>query len=126
MYPFIGRHFIASYCGCATNSLTDHARLLSALERGARAAGATVLDRSIRAFAPEGFTAVVVVLLSESHATIHTYPEHRACFVDLFTCGLNCSAEKFDVALCEWLRPTHVDRRVFVREVEVREDGLSS
>jgi S-adenosylmethionine decarboxylase proenzyme len=85
-----------------------------ALERAARAAGAVVLERTMHSFSPEGFTAMV--LLSESHATIHTYPEHRTCFVDLFTCGLRCRAERFDSVLREWLSPASVVHRVFLRD----------
>jgi S-adenosylmethionine/arginine decarboxylase-like enzyme len=33
-------------------------------------------------------------ILSESHLTFHTYPEHKGCFFDLFTCGTRCQPEK--------------------------------
>jgi S-adenosylmethionine decarboxylase len=36
-------------------------------------------------FEPQGVT--VLALLSESHASIHTYPEVGSVFVDVFTCG---------------------------------------
>ncbi|MGH7195134.1 MAG: S-adenosylmethionine decarboxylase, partial [Candidatus Saccharimonadales bacterium] len=45
----------------------------------------------------------------------HTYPEHQACFVDLFTCGRTCSAEGFDAVMCEYLKPTRADRRMITR-----------
>lgn len=32
-------------------------------------------------------------ILSESHFTFHTYPEHQGCFFDIFTCGTKCFPE---------------------------------
>ena len=58
----------------------------------------------------------MVLLLSESHASIHTYPEYNSCFVDLFTCGQKCSAEKFDMYLREYLKPKQTDSRIQVRK----------
>jgi S-adenosylmethionine/arginine decarboxylase-like enzyme len=39
-------------------------------------------------FWASGFTGCFI--LSESHLTFHTYPEHEGCFFDLFTCGTRC------------------------------------
>lgn len=36
-------------------------------------------------FAPQGVS--VVAILAESHLAVHTWPEHRAATVDVFTCG---------------------------------------
>lgn len=117
-YEYYGCHLMANYVGCDREALADNAGLKAALESAVRAAGATLLDRVDYAFKPSGMTAVM--LLSESHASIHTYPEHQACFVDLFTCGRGCSVQKFDEALCEYLRPQHVQRRTLLRH----EDGI--
>lgn len=47
--------------------------------------GATILDVVVRKFEPQGFTMAFV--LAESHATVHTYPEHGVYMMDMFTCG---------------------------------------
>ncbi|RLC43121.1 MAG: adenosylmethionine decarboxylase, partial [Candidatus Coatesbacteria bacterium] len=36
-------------------------------------------------FHPQGYS--IAILISESHATIHTFPEADSLFVDFFTCG---------------------------------------
>lgn len=36
-------------------------------------------------FSPMGYSYAYV--LSESHFTIHTYPEHQSCYIDLFCCN---------------------------------------
>src|SRR5690348_2184630 len=84
-YRFYGRHFIASYLDCDEEALNNVVKLSEAMHQAAAASGATVLKGSEYIFPPTGLT--MVLLLSESHASIHTYPEHRACFIDLFTCG---------------------------------------
>lgn len=92
----------------------DPDRLLDVLRHAAAASGATLVDAVSHEFTPAGFTAVL--LLSESHASIHTFPEHSACFVDLFTCGLSCDHDAFANVLQAALRPAVVDRRLIERD----------
>lgn len=110
---FNGRHFLATYLDCDPAALADRTTLAAALSRAAREAGAKVLGLSEHAFEPKGYSAVL--LLAESHASIHTYPERGACFVDLFTCGSGCSPEAFDAALRQVLRPARIERRIVSR-----------
>jgi S-adenosylmethionine decarboxylase len=120
-YEFFGRHLLASYVGCDPAALADSAGLKAAMERAIEAAGATLIRSVDYSFSPNGMTAVM--LLAESHASIHTYPEHQACFVDLFTCGRGCSAQKFDAMLCQYLRPTNVQRRTVLRHADGIEEA---
>ena len=119
-YQFWGRHFIASYNKCNIERLTSPG-LLTALREAIEASGASLLSEAVHTFPNAGLTAVF--LLSESHASIHTYPEHSACFVDLFTCGESCRAEDFDAVLRKFLCPGCVDARVLVRH-ESNEEQL--
>jgi S-adenosylmethionine decarboxylase len=119
-YDFVGRHFLASYVGCDPDRLRDLAGLKAAFERAVAASGATLLSSSDYVYLPDGYT--LVCLLSESHASIHTYPEHNACFVDLFTCGLRCRPEPFDAALRDYLRPAQHHVRRLVRSEKTEEE----
>ncbi len=112
-YQFIGRHFVASYYGCNDAALKNIDKLRQTMKDAVHLSGATLLDSSEYIFAPDGFT--MVLLLSESHASIHTYPEYGACFVDFFTCGTHCMAEQFDDALRAYLRPDRVEQQIFTR-----------
>lgn len=105
-YSFAGTHFTASYKGCDHQALTNISKLKEKMLEAANASGAKILGLADYVFEPDGYT--MVVLLSESHASIHTYPEFDSCFVDLFTCGNTCSSEKFDAILKEYLKPTQV------------------
>ena len=112
-YEFKGRHFVASYLSCDRDRISNIEELKKAFLAAVNASGATVLDTADYVFAPDGLT--MVVLLSESHASIHTYPEHNACFIDLFTCGSSCDAAKFDEALQEYLKPEIILSTLFDR-----------
>ena len=115
LYEFWGRHLIATYGECDEAALRDHASLLRVLETTARASGATVLQTVSKSFSSSGLTAVL--LLSESHASIHTYPEHRSCFVDLFTCGSHCHPERFGKLLTDYLRPGIAHQQIILRHL---------
>lgn len=109
-YSFYGRHLIAQYYDCDHAALCDTKQLAAAMKQATLASGAHLLGSTDYTFEGNGYT--LVLLLSESHASIHTYPEYNACFVDLFTCGQKCSAAKFDAALREYLKPKRVDSRL--------------
>ena len=58
--------------------------------QAAEAAGATIVQSVFHRFSPHGVTGVVVV--AESHLSIHTWPEYGYAAVDFFTCG-DCRPE---------------------------------
>jgi S-adenosylmethionine decarboxylase proenzyme len=118
-YQFKGTHFLASYSGCDESALTNIEELPQAMLKAVRDCGATILESAEYVFPPDGLT--MVILLSESHASIHTYPEHHACFVDLFTCGNKCSFEKFDASLRDYLKPKEVCAKVLSRCQDIEE-----
>ena len=93
--------------------LANSERLSEAFHAAVKASGATLLKSVEHVFPPHGFTAVA--LLSESHASIHTYPEHNSCFVDIFTCGTGCNVDAFDSELRRHFRPQNVSLRIVHR-----------
>ncbi len=46
---------------------------------------ATIVQPVFHHFSPHGVSGVVVI--AESHFTIHTWPEYGYCALDIFTCG---------------------------------------
>lgn len=82
---FAGQHVLAELEGVSPELLDDEKFLRHALGEALTQADATVLEVISRQFEPQGVT--VLALLSESHASIHTYPELGSVFVDVFTCG---------------------------------------
>jgi len=118
-YRFAGRHFLGSYLSCDASAMTDVDSLIDAMDRAVVASGATILNKTPYIFPPNGLT--IVYTLSESHASIHTYPEHGSCFVDLFTCGDHCSSEKFHEVLSAYLKPAQIDARLLIRTETIEE-----
>jgi S-adenosylmethionine decarboxylase len=102
-----GRHLVANYKLCDLARLSDNKALIDVMRQAIAEASATILQTNIHEFDNGGMTAVF--LLSESHASIHTYPEHGGCFVDLFTCGKACDDTVFDAVLRAYLMPQSVD-----------------
>ena len=105
-----GMHCLVDCYGVAADLLTDVASLRTLLRAAAEAAGAHVLFDHFHAFGVDpsgragvdgvtpgqvGVTGVApgqagvtgVVLLAESHASIHTWPDDRFAAIDLFLCG---------------------------------------
>lgn len=81
-----GRHLLADLGGIAAQRLNDCASLEALLRDAALAAGAHVLFSHFHGFgAGQGVTGVL--LLAESHITIHTWPEDGFAAADIFMCG---------------------------------------
>jgi S-adenosylmethionine decarboxylase len=81
----VGKHILAEFSGCNTRLLNDEKALNRHMIAAAEAADLTVLGVRSHKFDPCGVS--VIVLLSESHLTIHTWPELGYCAIDIFTCG---------------------------------------
>lgn len=80
-----GVHLLIECLGCDRAVLDDALALEQALRAAADAIGATVVGAMFHRFAPQGVTGVL--LLAESHVSVHSWPEQGYAAVDLFTCG---------------------------------------
>lgn len=84
-YSTFGRHVAVDTWGANSDLLNDVKFLEEMLVTAANKSGATVLSVQSKQFEPQGAT--VLVLLSESHISIHTYPEKGFAAIDCYTCG---------------------------------------
>lgn len=84
-YSTFGRHVAVDAWGVDFELLNNAELLQGYMVEAAEACGATVLSMQSRQFEPQGAT--VLVLLSESHLSIHTYPERGFAAIDCYTCG---------------------------------------
>ena len=105
--------------GCNQEALSNEHVLKEKMKEAAAASGVTILSSSDHHFEPSGVTQVL--LLSESHASIHTYPEFDSCFVDLFTCGTDFQMDKFDQILTEYLKPKKASHKLLMRQESCEE-----
>ena len=95
--------------------LNDDAYLRCVLTAACTIGGATVLSAHAHRFEPNGIT--VVCVLSESHASIHTYPDDALFFADFFTCGALDPLPAVDF-LRTALHVEHIGTRVIQRPLE--------
>lgn len=84
-YSTFGRHVAIDVWGVDFELLNSAEFLKNHMVEAAEACGATVLSVQAQQFEPQGAT--VLVMLSESHISIHTYPEKGFAALDCYTCG---------------------------------------
>jgi S-adenosylmethionine decarboxylase len=112
---FAGMHLLVDMW--EAGNLCDPAHIDTWLKRGAEAAGATILHSHFHHFSPNGGVSGVLVL-AESHISIHTWPERNFAAVDIFMCGA-CDPYLAVPALREAFAPGRLDlseqRRGIVR-----------
>jgi S-adenosylmethionine decarboxylase len=102
---FAGTHLLVDLWG-ATN-LCDPELIDTALREAAEAAGATILHGHFHHFSPNGGVSGVLVL-AESHISIHTWPERDFAAIDIFMCGA-CDPHLSIPTLKETFRPATID-----------------
>jgi S-adenosylmethionine decarboxylase len=88
----LGRHLLVELQDCNREALNDMGFLRGAMMTAAVESGAVVLGESFHRFSPQGVSGVVVI--AESHLSIHTWPEYGYAAVDIFTCGATVIPEK--------------------------------
>lgn len=98
----LGRHILVEYYNCDTEILKDHKIIEDMMVAAAKKANATVVQSVFHLFNPWGVSGAVVI--SESHLTIHTWPEFGYAAVDLFTCGDSVNPWVAFDYLCEALK----------------------
>ena len=117
----VGRHCIAELYGGNPNLLDSEEFINDALKEAAERSGATLLNLTSHKFKPQGVTALA--LLSESHISIHTWPELGYAAVDAFTCGKHTNPE----LACNYLKKAfecdHFLLKMFNRELPVAAAG---
>jgi S-adenosylmethionine decarboxylase proenzyme len=101
-----GRHFLLDLFGCPHEPLNDAELLKQLLSRAAEEAGACVVAQVFHPFSPHGVTGVVVI--SESHLSIHTWPELGYAALDFYTCG-SADAEAALSAIARALRASRAE-----------------
>ncbi len=83
----LGRHILCEAFGCDAGVINDRDRVEEIMVQAALEAGAEVREVAFHRFSPQGVSGVVVI--SESHLAIHTWPEIGFAAIDVFTCGEN-------------------------------------
>ena len=107
----LGRHVLAELYGCSPEILNDRAKVEETMVNAALEAGAEIREVVFHQFSPQGVSGVVVI--SESHLAIHTWPEYGYAAVDVFTCG--ASVDPW--VSCYYLKKLFKSERMAAKEI---------
>jgi len=103
----IGNEISAVFHGVGDYELVDERFLRDSLLEALAVDGFTILNVATHSFKPQGYS--LSVLIAESHATLHTYPEYNSLVFSLYTCRGKGDGKKSLEHLKKKLNPESVD-----------------
>lgn len=114
-YSTFGKNIIVDLWGVDFSLLDDMHFLEYHLVTAAGYSGAHVLNVSTKEFDPHGVT--ILVLLSESHLSIHTYPEKNFAAIDCYTCGTTVEPQITIDYIVNILKPERMHIKRLIRGI---------
>lgn len=99
----LGRHVLLDLFDCNAEAVNNLETARSILVEAARRAQATIVDVVFHEFNPVGVSGIVMI--AESHLSIHTWPEYGYAAVDIFSCGENMQVEVAAAYIVEQFKP---------------------
>ena len=128
----VGKHVLADLHGCNGDLLKKVEYVADSMLEAARLSNATIVGKFFKQFDPWGVSGVIVI--SESHISIHTWPEHGIASVDYFSCSeepnikaaIDYLAEAFEAENVETIEASRGDLRVKkIRNIPVHTEPLN-
>lgn len=99
-------HHVAELEGIEFDLLNNPQKLLETTQKAAASLNLTVVNSFVHRFEPHGLSLVLV--LSQSHLAIHTWPEHGYLHMDMVTCSEGIDSESFEEALHNYFSPSTI------------------
>jgi S-adenosylmethionine decarboxylase len=84
----LGTHLIIEVTNCNVAKLDDEIFIRGLMNESARIANATIVGEVFHKFNPQGVSGVIVI--AESHLSIHSYPEYAYAMIDFLSCSKEC------------------------------------
>lgn len=88
----LGNHLIIELYECNQKKINNLEFVEKTMLDSARESGAEIIKSAFHKFNPHGVSGIIVI--AESHFSIHTWPEYGYCALDIFTCGDTIQGEK--------------------------------
>ena len=114
--PTLGRHIIVELSGCEGEVINDLSKVEGLMNEAAKRANATIIKSVFHKFSPVGVSGVVVI--SESHLSIHTWPELGYAAIDIYTCGSNTKPFKACYFLAQKFKAKKIKATYIIRGIE--------
>jgi len=81
---YLGSHELVEFYNCDEDILKDSDLIKRIFIESAKLGNANIVNSLFHSFSPYGVTGVLVI--AESHMSIHTWHEFNYCAVDIFSC----------------------------------------
>lgn len=112
-----GMHLLFDFKGA--KNLNDIEYVRKALKEAVKEAKASLLSIELHQFSPQGVSGVAII--SESHISIHTWPEYDFATIDIFTCGEKTKPYRAAVILKKYFQPESSEVIELKRGILVKE-----
>ncbi|MCE9519047.1 MAG: adenosylmethionine decarboxylase [Verrucomicrobia bacterium] len=109
----LGHHTLIELHGCNDTKLRDVAGVRALMLEAVKQSGGTYVTDVFHHFSPHGVSGLIVI--AESHVTIHTWPEHGYAAADVFTCGHTFKHELFVTLMQNGLSAERVETKTLER-----------
>lgn len=106
-FESLGRHLVADFYDCPPEKLTNTSALINILKDAARAAKVEVIGEYSKKFDLHGGVSAIIII-KESHLSIHTWPEYGYAAIDIYTCGKSIDPWKALEVVQNELRPNSI------------------
>jgi len=110
------KHILFTLKGCPFDLLNDKEYIRMLLYKTVKECKVTLLHLAVHKFDPQGVTGFAMI--SESHISIHTWPENEMAVCDIFTCGDTAMPEIGVEYMKEQLKATDIVSHEFQRPLE--------
>lgn len=110
------QHLLAEFRGCSLTKLNNLEFIEASMRAAAAEARATVVNSSFHKFGPQGISGVLV--LAESHLSVHTWPEHGYAATDIYVCGDSCLPILAQQSLARALEARHTELMIIQRGLD--------
>ncbi len=124
MREALGNHILVEFYNCDSERLRSVEYIERVLLRAAEESGAKVVTSNFHQFQPYGVSGVVVI--EESHYTIHTWPEHNYAAVDLFYCDPSVDVDRAIDVISEALNSKNYSTMEIKRGTFINQKTLSN
>jgi len=114
--PTLGKHIIIELSYCKEDTINDIKKVEEVMVEAARVANATVINTAFHKFSPMGVSGVVVI--SESHISIHTWPEVGYAALDIYTCGNTTKPFKACYYLAKQFKAKKIKATYIIRGIQ--------
>ncbi|RFA34991.1 S-adenosylmethionine decarboxylase proenzyme [Virgibacillus dokdonensis] len=108
-----GRHIIVELWKCNKDVLNNIIEMERFFVEAALKAGAEIREVTFHKFAPIGISGVIII--SESHLTVHSFPEHGYASVDVYTCGYSIDPYIAVECISQHLQASKVEKMEITR-----------